>query len=210
MAEQNGEHQDIELVKHRYRIREVLIDKGVLAVIVGVLAVLANARLQAYKSGLDTRLESYKSSLELQLDEFRASREKQRVLAEREIDAHEKVWKALVGLRRFLGPKLDSSFDEATEREFNQQIFQFTQVVEEESVYLDRPLHDRLGSFVDPVLADFRVNWELAPNSVMSKSLWDGISNEIDTLGQQIRATIYARRGKADSARSDASSNPVG
>jgi hypothetical protein len=72
-------------------------------------------------------------------------------------------------------------------------------VIDEESVYLGKPLRDRLGRFVDPSLAEFVVNWQSAPRSAMPKSLWDGLTKEMEGLGQQIRAAIYARRGTPDS-----------
>jgi len=199
-----GENDDrLELLKHRYRNREILLDKGILAAILALLVVIANARLESYKSSLQNDLESYKVSLQSQLDDIRASREKQRVLAEREVTAHENIWKGLADLRRFLAPHFGKPLDDATETELTKNIFNFTQVVEGEALYLEDSLRNSLKSFMEEALPEFVVSWQSAPE--LSNEIWERLSAKIEAIGEATRSAIYAKRGKLNDDKPEAS-----
>src|ERR1041385_8233995 len=96
---------DLARLKFRYRIREVLLDKLVLAVLLGALALYGNWRLKRYEQTLNG-----------ELDQLREVYNFQRILAEREFKAHEDAWNALVAFRSvtnaYLGEPMTPESDE--------------------------------------------------------------------------------------------------
>lgn len=173
----------LEELKHRYRVREIILDKGILAVIFVGLAVVANARL-----------ESHKTSLQHQLDDLRASRERQRVLAEREIVARETVWKSLIEMRQFIAPYYGKPLDESAESKFTEQVFSLSRTVEGEALYLEEALQLHIDSLVGKTLPEFLVNWDSSPKKIFTSEDWASLSTTMESIGREVRGAIYKRR----------------
>ena len=171
-----------ERLKHRYRVREVILDKGILAAVLAVLVMFTNARLAEYKAGLDERLA-----------QLNTSRERQRVLAEREISAYETIWKALISLRRSLEPFYGQTYDAKTEAAVTRSILDFEQVLAAESIYLSSPLRDHLDKFVGETFPEAIVSWEREKASKLSPGIWNGLTGEMNKIGEEVRAATYER-----------------
>lgn len=189
--------EESEKTKHRFRVREILLDKGILAVVLALLAFFTNARLAEYKAGLDVRL-----------DELRASRERQRVIAEREVTAYEDIWKALIQFRRELelfydkslcGPKREPGLlCGPNARAISSSVLDFEQAYSAASIYLAKPLRVHLDAFVGVTFPEAFVKWEHAKGSTLPPGVWNQLTTEMNSIGEEIRGQIYSAKPSGD------------
>lgn len=96
--------EQLEALKHSLRIREIVLDKLVLALIVIAAGLYGNFLLKQHEATLSRELEGLKAGYNLQ-----------RVLAEKEIAAHEAAWKAVTAFRTTIDSFIGKPFSEAAE-----------------------------------------------------------------------------------------------
>lgn len=157
---------------HRQRIREILLDKGILAIIVALVVAFSNARLA----------------------DVRAGHERQRVLAEREVDAYEHAWQALIDLRAFLAPLRERPSEPELEKATMDAAFKFASAIDAEAIYLAPDLYARIARFSDSSLANFVTLWSDAAPVAVDASAWQALDADAEALRIAIREEVYKRR----------------
>lgn len=145
---------DLEHLKFRFRIREVLLDKLVLAVLLVAVAMYGNWRLEQYEHAMDAQLEQLRQTYNFE-----------RVVAEREVRAHEDAWNALVAFRKltnsYLGEKMTPESDEKIEA----ATMELSQLLDVQQMYLDPAVQREVEALYKKTIPAFIERWTDDPGT---------------------------------------------
>ena len=173
-----------EKLKHRLRIREILLDKLILAILLLAISVYADRRLARYESALDHELEKLKSAYNFQ-----------RLLDQREIEAHERVWRAVSEFKAFVDGNIDQAFsNELSDQLLANGLALYSQL-EVESLYLTPRTSQAVTSYFETDIPQLVNDWS-GPEGrgKLSASLWKGFSERTAQVGRIISEEIQTKR----------------
>lgn len=185
--------KDLEQLKHRLRLREIFLDKFVLAILLASLAFYANQRLARYENTLDGELEKLKSVYNFQ-----------RILDQREIDAHESAWNAVAKFRAFVTSELDTQFSSDLEEKISASNSELNMVLQMQSLYLTQKTQDAISSFLKTDVERLVDEWS-GPDGrgVLSLETMRWFEQRVLALGATIASEIQAKRNSQE-VREDA------
>jgi alpha-N-acetylglucosamine transferase len=182
------EEPNLELLKHRLRIREILLDKLVLAVLLGVLAYGGTIILKAYENRLQG-----------QLDQLKEVYNFERILAQSDITAHEKVWLAIADLRFAVNNYKGKPVTDTIVIEIQTIANNVAHVGDQNDIYLTSESRIALNELTKPKLESFIQKWEGDGAEGMSEQTWQFLASATDAVRNRIRADIEAKRKLVDS-----------
>lgn len=185
--------QDLEQLKHRLRLREIFLDKFVLAILLAGLAFYANQRLARYENTLDGELEQLKSVYNFQ-----------RILDQREIDAHESAWSAVAKFRAFVDSEIDTKFSPDLEEKILASNSELNMVLQMQSLYLTPKTQDAISNFLKADVERLVDEWS-GPDGrgVLSLETMRWFDQRVLVVGATIASEIQAKRN-AQNTRTNA------
>lgn len=175
--------EQLEHLKHGLRIREILLDKLGLAVLLGVLLFAANWRMKTYESKLQT-----------QLDQLKEVYNFQRILAEKDIAALEEVWKGLATFRHKANTYVGKPATEKTVGEVQAAALDLVHVADSNQIYLRDATSAAVSELTSKSLNEFAEKWERDGPQGLSERTLEFLANAIQGVRAQIQADIRARR----------------
>jgi len=176
-----------EEIRHQHKIQEIILDKLILALIVLLAGFGLNQRLSRYENALDSQLEKLKAAYNLD-----------RILYQREIEAHENTWKALIDFRQATRSHFGHRFDPERNEAMLAAAATLVSVTEFESLYLTQEAKDETKKLYVESFPEFRRRWrEDDKDSVMSKRTWNWWAGNVDAVGEVFSELIQAKRTNA-------------
>lgn len=171
----------VEVLKHRLRLREILLDKMVLALLLVAAGFYANQRLAQQEHAFSSEMERLKSVYDFQ-----------RQLDQREIGAHERAWKAVSEFSAFVTEHSEESIPLDP---VQTQAYKLYSALDVEKLYLTPAARSMLDGFftVDvPALIDC---WSgPSGRGTLSEADLEWFHGRVETVRAKMAAEIQAKR----------------
>lgn len=172
----------LEHLKHKLRFRELILDKLVLAVLLGAAGLYANHRLAQYENRLNTQLEQLKSVYNFQ-----------RILDQREVDALERAWTAIGSFRVFVDTKLDQPIDLD---EIQKTSLALSSKLVVERLYLSKHAQTTVTTFFEKDVPELITRWSGdTGRGSLTNETWTWFAARVESVMESINAEIQAKRG---------------
>ena len=175
--------KELEAFKFRLKIREILLDKLVLVLLLISVAFWG-----------DKRLTSYENSLDIKLDQLREVYQFDRMLAQNEIKAHEKVWENIAGFRKATNFYLGKPFNVSAIDEIEKTTLELIKTIDASEIYLTEASLSALKNLYSNKLKEFFNKWEADGKKGMSMETWDTLARATDEVRTRLKSDIYARK----------------
>lgn len=185
--------RELEYYKHRLRIREILLDKLGLAVLVGVLLFAGNWLMKTYESKLQT-----------QLDQLKEVYNFQRILVEKDIAAHDEVWKAIATFRYKANTYLGKRATDENVAEVQAAGVELVRVVDGNEIYLTPATRAAVNELTETRLNKFAEKWVEDGDDGLSETSLKFLGQAIDKVRMQVEADIKARRAAQSTTNGNA------
>lgn len=181
------DERELEFLKHRLRVREILLDKLGLALFLGALLFAGNWWMKSYESRLQT-----------QLDQLKEVYNFQRILAEKDITAHENVWNAISQYRHAANDMLGKTPGKPPVYENAQALqaaaIKLVEVADANYIYLTPQTRSAVNEFTGKSLDAFGGKWEQDGDSGLSQASLKFLGDAADRVRAQVESDITARR----------------
>lgn len=140
--------ESLERLKHSLRVKEIVLDKLVLALLLLAAGLYGNFRLKHYETTLSRELEGLKAVYNLQ-----------RILAEKEISAHEGAWEAITEFRKEVDSFVGEKFSTGAEELLHAAGLKLASDLELQQLYLTDRSREAIETFFNTEVPAFIKEW---------------------------------------------------